>query len=74
MSRCRAKRAKVLITETAFGDPRYIFPPLGQTLNSDLHASPTAVRQNLQGAIQFIRVTCFGIDWMSISIPFVCFK
>jgi putative mRNA 3-end processing factor len=32
MSRCRTKKARVLITETTFGDPRYIFPPLEQTL------------------------------------------
>jgi putative mRNA 3-end processing factor len=32
MSRCRTRRAKVLITETTFGDPRYIFPPLDQTV------------------------------------------
>ena len=32
MSRCRTKKARVLITETTFGDPRYIFPPLDQTV------------------------------------------
>ena len=32
MSRCKTKKAKVLITETTFGDPRYIFPPLDQTV------------------------------------------
>ena len=32
MGKCRTKKAKVLITETTFGDPRYVFPPLDQTL------------------------------------------
>lgn len=32
MSKCRTKKARVLITETTFGDPRYIFPPLDQTV------------------------------------------
>ncbi|MDA4116115.1 MAG: exonuclease [Thaumarchaeota archaeon] len=32
MSKCRTKKAKVLITETTFGDPRYIFPPLDQVV------------------------------------------
>ncbi len=32
MCRCRTKKARVLITETTFGDPRYIFPPLDQTV------------------------------------------
>ena len=32
MSRCRTKKARVLITETTFGDPRYIFPPLDETV------------------------------------------
>ncbi len=32
MSRCKTKKARVLITETTFGDPRYIFPPLDQTV------------------------------------------
>ncbi len=32
MSKCRTRKAKVLITETTFGDPRYIFPPLDQTV------------------------------------------
>jgi putative mRNA 3-end processing factor len=32
MSRCRTKKAKVLITETTFGDPRYVFPPLDETV------------------------------------------
>jgi len=30
MSRCRTRKARILITETTFGDPRYIFPPLDQ--------------------------------------------
>jgi putative mRNA 3-end processing factor len=32
MSKCRTKKARVLITETTFGDPRYIFPPLDQVV------------------------------------------
>jgi putative mRNA 3-end processing factor len=32
MSRCRTKKARILITETTFGDPRYVFPPLDQTV------------------------------------------
>lgn len=32
MTRCRTKKAKVLITETTFGDPRYVFPPLDETV------------------------------------------
>ena len=32
MRRCRTRKARVLITETTFGDPRYIFPPLEQTV------------------------------------------
>ncbi len=32
MSRCRTRKAKILITETTFGDPRYIFPPLDHTV------------------------------------------
>ncbi|HEV2390038.1 MAG TPA: MBL fold metallo-hydrolase RNA specificity domain-containing protein [Nitrososphaerales archaeon] len=32
MSKCRTKKARVLITETTFGDPRYIFPPLEQVV------------------------------------------
>lgn len=32
MHKCKTKKAKVLITETTFGDPRYIFPPLDQTV------------------------------------------
>jgi len=32
LSRCMTRKAKVLITETTFGDPRYIFPPLEQTI------------------------------------------
>jgi len=32
MSRCKTKKAKVLITETTFGDPRYVFPPVDQTV------------------------------------------
>jgi putative mRNA 3-end processing factor len=32
MSRCRTRKAKVLITETTFGDPRYVFPPLERTV------------------------------------------
>ncbi len=27
MSRCKTKKARVLITETTFGDPHYVFPP-----------------------------------------------
>jgi putative mRNA 3-end processing factor len=30
MSRCRTRKARILITETTFGDPRYIFPPVDQ--------------------------------------------
>ncbi|MDG6915672.1 MAG: exonuclease [Nitrososphaerota archaeon] len=32
MPRCRTKKARVLITETTFGDPRYVFPPLEETV------------------------------------------
>ena len=32
MSRCSTKKARILITETTFGDPRYVFPPLDQTV------------------------------------------
>lgn len=32
MCRCRTRKAKVLITETTFGDPRYVFPPLEETV------------------------------------------
>lgn len=32
MSRCTTRKAKILITETTFGDPRYIFPPLHETV------------------------------------------
>lgn len=32
MSKCRTKKAKVLITETTFGDPRHIFSRLDQTV------------------------------------------
>ena len=32
MSKCRTKKARTLITETTFGDPRYIFPPLDQVV------------------------------------------
>lgn len=32
MSRCKTRKAKVLITETTFGDPRYVFPPLEETV------------------------------------------
>lgn len=32
MSRCRTEKARILITETTFGDPRYVFPPLDQTV------------------------------------------
>jgi len=32
MSKCRTKKAKILITETTFGEPRYVFPPLDQTV------------------------------------------
>lgn len=32
MSRCKTRKAKVLITETTFGEPRYVFPPLEQTM------------------------------------------
>jgi putative mRNA 3-end processing factor len=28
MSRCKTKKARVLITETTFGEPHYVFPPL----------------------------------------------
>jgi len=32
MSRCRTRKARVLITETTFGEPRYIFPPIDRTV------------------------------------------
>jgi len=32
MSKCRTRKARILITETTFGDPRYVFPPLEQTV------------------------------------------
>jgi putative mRNA 3-end processing factor len=32
LSRCKTRKAKVLVTETTFGDPRFVFPPLDQTV------------------------------------------
>ena len=32
MSRCKTKKARVLITETTFGDPQYVFPPLDEVV------------------------------------------